>query len=66
MSDWTDDASDLEERERQAAISRIVQYRGESAQECMDCGLSISSARQLAIPGCQLCTECAGYAEARR
>lgn len=66
MSDITDKASELEEIERQAAISRIVRYSGESAQDCTDCGLAIASQRQLAVPGCQLCTECAGYAEARR
>lgn len=31
---------------------------GESASECIECGLLISSARQIASPGCQLCVEC--------
>lgn len=66
MSDWTDDASEVEQRDREIALAKIVRYAGESAQSCEECGDDISSARQLAVPGCQLCTECASYAEARR
>ena len=37
----------------------------ESANECIQCGSLIPSARQLAAPGCQLCIGCAELAELR-
>ena len=38
----------------------------ESADVCVECGEQISSERQLAVPGCQLCTDCAAELERRR
>lgn len=66
MSDWTDDATELEERHRQAALAARVVYSGESADECIECGDLISSARQIAVPGCTMCTDCASMKEERR
>lgn len=66
MSDWVDDASLLEERQRQAALDNRVVYHGESLDECAECGDQISSARQIAVPGCTMCTECASMLEQRR
>ena len=66
VSDWTDQASDQEQLDRDLALGKIVRYAGESAQDCMDCGLAIPSARQLAVPGCQYCTECADRLERTR
>lgn len=66
MSDWTDDATELEERQRQAALAARVVYSGESADECIECGYEISSARQMAVPGCTMCTDCASMTEQRR
>jgi RNA polymerase-binding transcription factor DksA len=37
----------------------------ESADLCAQCGDQISSARQIAVPGCQLCTYCAEDQERR-
>lgn len=36
-----------------------------SADECTECGYLIASERQIAVPGCQLCTECADRLERR-
>ncbi len=58
-----DDATDLENLERETAIAKRVIYTGESAQDCIECGDGISSARQLAVPGCQMCTDCASASE---
>ena len=65
--DTIDLAQDHIEREMTARIKTRVSYAGTSADECQNpsCGLLISSARQLAVPGCQYCTECAGELERR-
>jgi phage/conjugal plasmid C-4 type zinc finger TraR family protein len=50
------------ERELEARISAargILPPATESADECVECGELIPSARQVAVPGCQLCTHCA-------
>lgn len=65
MADITDVATDWEIREREASIANRVVYSGDSAQDCEECGDGISSARQLAVPGCQLCTSCATDSEQR-
>lgn len=54
---------DIVSRERDASLAKIPRYEGESAQDCMTCGLGIDSRRQVAIPGCQLCTACASELE---
>jgi len=56
---------EIERREAFAQQQRApVAPVGEtSANECQECGLEIPSARQLAIPGTQHCTECAGMIE---
>ncbi|MDO8862994.1 DksA/TraR family C4-type zinc finger protein [Haliea sp. E1-2-M8] len=40
------------ERARQHLVS------GESARDCVECGLAIPEARRKAIPGVQLCIKC--------
>jgi RNA polymerase-binding transcription factor DksA len=60
-----DDATDLENLERETAIAKRVIYTGESAQDCIECGYGIDSRRQLAVPGCQMCTDCANELELR-
>ena len=37
-----------------------------SADCCQSCGEEISSARQLAVPGCTMCTDCADEVESLR
>lgn len=56
------------ERSIQAArgvIPPSVDPSKASADECMDCGNLISSERQIAVPGCQLCMDCAEDLERR-
>jgi RNA polymerase-binding transcription factor DksA len=48
------------------AARGILGPERESASDCVDCGMAISSARQLAVPGCQLCTDCAERVESLR
>jgi RNA polymerase-binding transcription factor DksA len=38
----------------------------ESAQDCVRCGLAIDSRRQLAVPGCTMCRDCADEVESLR
>ncbi len=67
--DEADRAQELEYQHRAAALERrVMAARGvepgpgdvrDSADECMECGELIPSARQIAVPGCQLCVECA-------
>lgn len=49
----------------QRVIDSRVRYQGVSALECDDCGEVIPEARRLAVPGCRLCVDCQGLAEAR-
>jgi len=49
-----------------AAARGVLPAETVSASECVECGLEISSARQLAVPGCQLCYDCAERVESLR
>ena len=63
MSDAADIANDVaNDTVERALMSRVV-YEGESADNCVDCGYQIPSERQLAVKGCQRCTECASLLE---
>jgi phage/conjugal plasmid C-4 type zinc finger TraR family protein len=59
-------AQRLQEDRLQQAIASRVQYQGESAEYCDDCGVPIPQARRLAVPGCQYCVDCQGLREVRR
>ena len=66
MSDIADKANDLVEETLQRSIAAARGYISPSvdpskasADECTECGYLISSERQIAVPGCQLCTQCA-------
>ena len=67
--DDVDRAGDLMEREMETLLAlraaRDAMAPLESADLCVVCGDQISSARQLAVRGCQLCTYCAEDAERR-
>lgn len=72
MADEANIANEYAERHLEAAIAAA---RGipsperaslESANECAECGELIPSERQIAVPGCQLCVECAAVMEMRR
>lgn len=43
-----------------------AQERIESANECIECGALIPSDRQIAVPGCQFCADCATELERLR
>ncbi len=61
--DEADYAQDRIDAEISSAIAARVIYYGVSANECDVCGLLIPSARQIAVPGCQQCVQCAAVLE---
>lgn len=63
--DEIDRANDLAEREREHALASRQRVSVQATDECQDCGLEISSARQVATGGTDMCAECAGLAEER-
>lgn len=66
MPDIADRAQPDIEKEAQAAARQrrvTAPTAQESANECAECGELIASARQIAQPGCTMCTECASYWE---
>lgn len=63
MTDIFDRATELEERQREAALDEARYRRGverarPSAEECRVCGARIPKARRLAVPGVQTCIHC--------
>ena len=70
MADIIDSGSEIEELQRNAALSahRIDRIdRSEvSAEHCEDCGVEIPEKRRAAMPGCHLCAECQGIIELKR
>ncbi|MED5608507.1 TraR/DksA C4-type zinc finger protein [Pseudomonas sp. JH-2] len=67
MADIADKANDLvlERMDAYLAARKPVEG-GASLDECLDCGDPIPVARQLAAPGCTLCTWCQALSEQRR
>lgn len=69
MADEADRAGEFIERDLEAAIAAargVISHPSlESANERAECGELIPSARQIAVPGCQLCAECASEFEHR-
>lgn len=64
MADVADEANDridadMHARLRARSAERLSELRCESADNCAECGEQIPSGRQLAVPGCALCVECA-------
>ena len=67
--DDADRATDHIEKELEMAIRAargILPAETESADCCVECSLEIPSARMLAVPGCQLCWDCATRLEGLR
>ncbi|HDR2612802.1 TPA: TraR/DksA family transcriptional regulator [Enterobacter ludwigii] len=64
MADIIDTAAEIEELQRNAALSahRINHY-AVSAEHCEDCGDIIPEPRRAAVPGCQTCAECQSLKE---
>ena len=70
MADDTDRATQREEEQRSDALARVARKRltGESATHCQGwhCGEPIPQARREALPGVQLCIDCAQIEENKK
>lgn len=59
MADIIDTAAEIEELQRNAALSaRRINHNAVSAEYCSECGENIPAPRRAAVPGCQTCAEC--------
>lgn len=59
MADFADDASAVEELQRNAALSaHRINRDAVSATHCSDCGDDIPELRRVKVPGCQRCASC--------
>ncbi|MFP2273264.1 TraR/DksA family transcriptional regulator [Enterobacter ludwigii] len=66
MADIIDTAAEIEELQRNAALSAHRFNRNAvSAEHCVKCGEDIPAPRRAAVPGCQTCAECQGVIELR-
>lgn len=64
MADIIDTAAEIEELQRNAALSaRRINRNAVSAEHCVECGEDIPVPRRAAVPGCQTCAECQGRKE---
>ncbi|ELP0658146.1 TraR/DksA family transcriptional regulator [Enterobacter hormaechei] len=64
MADIIDTAAEIEELQRNAALSaHRVNRNAVSAEYCAECGEDIPEARRAAVPGCKTCAECQGVIE---
>ena len=60
MADIIDSAAEIEELQRNFALSKHRRTTGNlvSAEFCEECGEDIPELRRAAVPGCQTCAEC--------
>lgn len=59
MADIIDNASEIEELQRNAALSaHRIDRSAISAEHCEECGEEIPAPRRAAMPGCQMCASC--------
>lgn len=57
--DIIDTAAEIEELQRNAALSaHRLNRNAVSAECCAECGEEIPEPRRAAVPGCQTCAEC--------
>ncbi|MCE1957009.1 TraR/DksA family transcriptional regulator [Enterobacter bugandensis] len=64
MADIIDTAAEIEELQRNAALSaHRVNRNAVSAEYCAECGEDIPGARRAAVPGCQTRAECQSIKE---
>lgn len=64
MADIIDTAAEIEELQRNAALSaHRINRNAVSAEHCSECGESIPSPRRAAVPGYQTCAECQSVIE---
>lgn len=67
MADFADDASAVEELQRNAALSaHRINRDAVSATHCSDCGEDIPELRRVKVPGCQRCASCQQDSELRQ
>ena len=66
MADIIDNASTLEDLQRDAALSmHRLNHSAVSATHCEECGENLPEARRKAYPGCMMCVECLAVLELR-
>jgi len=66
MADFADNASAVEELQREAALSaHRINRDAVSATHCSECGDELPEARRKAYPGCTMCVDCQGEMELR-
>jgi len=59
MADIIDTAAEIEELQRNAALSaHRIDHNAVSAEHCAECCEDIPAPRRAAVPGCQMCVEC--------
>ncbi|MDF7701281.1 MULTISPECIES: TraR/DksA family transcriptional regulator [Enterobacter] len=67
MADIIDNASTLEDLQREAALSmHRLNHSAVSATHCEECGDKLLDARRKAYPGCTMCVECQSNMELRK
>lgn len=67
MADIIDNASTLEDLQRDAALSmHRLNHSAVSATHCEECGDNLPEARRKAYPGCTMCVECQSNMELRK
>ncbi|MGV3994343.1 TraR/DksA family transcriptional regulator [Citrobacter freundii] len=67
MADFADDASAVEELQRNAALSaHRINRDAVSATHCVECGEDIPELRRVKVPGCQRCASCQQDSELRQ
>lgn len=66
MCDIIDNASALEDLQREAALSmHRINRNAVSATHCVDCGDAIPDLRRVNVPGCKRCASCQADEELR-
>ncbi|MBJ8875338.1 TraR/DksA family transcriptional regulator [Citrobacter koseri] len=59
MADIIDTAAEIEELQRNAALSaHRINRNAVSAEHCSECGEDIPALRRAAVPGCLTCASC--------
>lgn len=66
MADIIDTAAEIEELQRNAALSaHRIDRNAVSAERCEECDEPIPEPRRATVPGCQTCVSCASDNELR-
>ncbi|HCM9681196.1 TPA: TraR/DksA family transcriptional regulator [Enterobacter kobei] len=66
MADIIDTAAEIEELQRNAALSaHRIDRNAVSAERCEECDEDIPAPRRAAVPGCQVCASCQEEIELR-